>query len=230
MHRPIVVVLFVAGLGCGLAYSFRDSPAVARWFMAAEATEALPFAWPPVLGEEYPDLELVDQTDRTTRLSDFRGKVILVELVGTPCSACQAFAGGKQYGPFRGGTCQQNLESIDVFARRYGNVNLKGNDVVLVQVLLFNDSMQAATAEDAAAWAKHFRMDRAKNRIVLAGLPAMATRQSYDMIPGFHLVDRDFKLDRESAGHTPRHDLYRELLPRMGELVRRGPSARAGSW
>jgi hypothetical protein len=205
----------------GLAYNRQNIPELGYLFMPNETAEAMPFAWPPVLNEEYPDLQLVDQTGKLTRLSEFRGKTILVELVGTPCGACQAFSGGHQYGKFRGGKCQANLESIDIYAERYGNFDLKSKNVVLVQVLLFDESMQAPTAEDAAAWAKHFRMDRAKNQIVLAGVPAMATRQTYDMIPGFHLINRDFKLDRDSTGHNPRHNLYTDLLPRMGRLAKR---------
>jgi hypothetical protein len=220
--RMIVTAAFGTALVCGLVYQFRDSPAIGQFFLASKTTEELPFAWPPVLNAEYPDLQLVDQTGKLTRLSDFRGKIILVELVGTPCSACQAYAGGHQRGTYRGGKCQANLESIDIYAGRYGGFDLKSKNAVLVQVLLFNESMQAPTAEDAAAWAKHFGMDRAKNQIVLVGLPAMATRESYDMIPGFHLVNRQFRLDRESAGHAPLHNLYTELLPRMGKLVKQG--------
>jgi thiol-disulfide isomerase/thioredoxin len=220
--RMIVTAVFGTALVCGLVYQFRGSPAIGRFFLAEAAEEPLPFAWPPVLNAEYPDLQLVDQTGQATRLSDYRGKVILVELVGTPCGACQAYSGGHERGTYRGGKCQANLESIEIYAKRYGGFDLKNKNVVLVQVLLFNESMQAPTVEDAAAWAKHFGMDRAKNQIVLVGLPAMATRQSFDMIPGFHLVNREFKLDRESNGLSPRHNLYTELLPRMGRLAKRG--------
>jgi cytochrome oxidase Cu insertion factor (SCO1/SenC/PrrC family) len=41
-------------------------------------------SWPPQLGQPYPDLELVDQTGQKTRLSSFKGKVILIEPVGMP--------------------------------------------------------------------------------------------------------------------------------------------------
>jgi len=42
----------------------------------------LPFAWPPVAGEQYPDLQLLDHRGETVQLSDFAGKVILVEPIG----------------------------------------------------------------------------------------------------------------------------------------------------
>ena len=50
--------------------------------------------WPPAVGQFYPNLVLKDQTGQVTALSDFRGKVILVEVVGLTCRACHAFAGG----------------------------------------------------------------------------------------------------------------------------------------
>ncbi len=219
MQRFIGISLLATATICGLAYTFRDTPAIAKFFPIGQAAAEASPAWPPVLGEEYPDLQLIDQTGHTTRLSDFRGKVILVELVGIPCGACQAFAGGREVGPFRGGSVQANLESIEKYAQRYGNVDLNDERIVFVQLLLFDEKIYAPTADDAAAWAKHFGMDRAKNQVVLAGTKAMATRQSYDMIPGFQLVDRDFKLDRDSAGHKPKHNLYSDLLPRMRVLL-----------
>jgi hypothetical protein len=224
MQRFIGVSLLVTATVCGLAYLYRDTPMVAQFLSQVIPAEAeSPLAWPPVLGESYPDLELVDQNGDKTRLSAFRGKIILVELVGIPCGACQAFSGGREVGAFRGGSVQGNLESIEKYAQRYGNFDLDAQlaagRVVFVQLLLFDEKIYAPKAEDAAAWAKHFGMDRGKNRIVLVGTSGLATRQSYDMIPGFHLVDRDFKFDRDSAGHKPRHNLYNDLLPRMRELI-----------
>lgn len=42
----------------------------------------LPFAWPPTVGDAYPDVELLDHTGATVRLADFAGKVIVVEPIG----------------------------------------------------------------------------------------------------------------------------------------------------
>ncbi|MEX2186070.1 MAG: hypothetical protein WD875_04715 [Pirellulales bacterium] len=219
MQRAIGITMFATAAVCGLAYMYRDNPAIARFLLADTPTAEATIAWPPVLGKEYPDLQLIDQTGNTTRLSDFRGKVLLVEMVGIPCGACQAFSGGRDVGAFRGGSVQANLDSIEVYAERYGKFDLDDDRIVFVQLLLFDEKIYAPTSADAAAWAEHFGMERSKNQIVLVGTKEMATRQSYDMIPGFHLIDRDFKFDRDSAGHNPKHNLYKDLLPRMRELV-----------
>lgn len=46
------------------------------------ATEELAFAWPPVEGRPYPELELRDFRGETVKLSSFRGKVLLIEPIG----------------------------------------------------------------------------------------------------------------------------------------------------
>src|SRR5688572_24202884 len=59
-----------------------------------------PTKWPPEKGQAYPDLTLIDQEGTPTRLLDFKGKVILVEIVGMSCPACVAFSGGQRSGAF----------------------------------------------------------------------------------------------------------------------------------
>ena len=75
------------------------------------------FNWPPKLNEPYPDLHLVDQDGKLTRLSEFKGKIILVEPIGMPCQACQAFCGGHHVGGFRGIRPQPSLPSIEESAQ-----------------------------------------------------------------------------------------------------------------
>lgn len=49
---------------------------------ALEKQTALPFAWPPVLGQQYPDLQLQDAQGQPFELYSLRGKVLLIEPVG----------------------------------------------------------------------------------------------------------------------------------------------------
>ncbi len=41
-------------------------------------------AWPPKVGEKFPDLKLVDQTGERVSMSSLKGKTIIVEAVGMP--------------------------------------------------------------------------------------------------------------------------------------------------
>lgn len=175
--------------------------------------------WPPVVGQAYPDLELLDQEGRRTSLSEFKGKVILLEPVGIPCPACIAFAGGQHRGGYNGIAPQSNLQSIEQYTKLYGRVNLDRDDIVFVQVVFYNSGLTAPTTEEVRAWANHFGLERSSNEIVLAAEPYLLGTETRAMIPGFQLIDKDFVLRYDSAGHSPQHDLYRELLPAMRQLV-----------
>jgi len=78
--------------------------------------------------------------------------------------------------------------------------------------------MEAPSEEEVAAWAKHFKLYRSNGDIVLAGTPSMATRESYDLIPGFQLIDKNFILRSDSTGREPQDDLYTRLLPMLRQV------------
>lgn len=176
--------------------------------------------WPPRLGEPYPDLTLIDQTGQPVRLSSFKGSVILIEPVGMTCPACQAFSGAHRRGSFGGITPQQGLPSIEeLFPRYAGGLSLSDDRIVFVQILFYSMSMEAPRPADARRWAEHFGIDRAKNHVVLTGTKDLLGEASFNMIPGFHLVDRNFIFQADSAGHNPRHNLFTHLLPMVPQLL-----------
>jgi hypothetical protein len=175
--------------------------------------------WPPVKDREYPDLQLRDHQGRQVRLSEFRGKVILIEPVGMSCPACVAFSGGQQFGPFRGVNPQPNLEAIENYAESFGEIRLDHPDVVFIQLLLFNQQLEAPTSEEVAAWAIHFGKASKNNCLVLGGTPALANTASQALVPGFQLIDKKFVLRIDSTGEKPADDLYRKLLPSIRKLL-----------
>ncbi len=181
--------------------------------------------WPPVVGQFYPNLVLKDQTGQATAIGDFRGKVVLVEVVGLTCKACHAFAGGNEPGKkrFRGIAPQPGLDSIEQYAQGYAKVSLDHPDIVFVQLVLYGiDGRSAPSEEDARAWASHFGMDRNKNQVVLIGDERFISPQTRKLIPGFHLIDRSGIL-RAMSSNDPRHDsLHESLLPKLASLVKDG--------
>ncbi len=177
--------------------------------------------WPPQLNQPYPDLELIDHAGQSVRMSDFKGKVIVVEYVGMTCPACQAFSGAHEKGAYGNIVPQGGLGSIkDYFPGSTGGLSLEDDRIVFIQMLLYSMSMGAPTPEDAKDWARHFQMDRPKNHLVLAGKEELLGQASYDMIPGFQLIDKQFVLRSDSTGHRPRHNLWRELLPLVPKLLK----------
>lgn len=187
----------------------------------APASERLGFAWPPKVGEAFPDLNLVSDSGERVRLSQFKGKVILVEPVGMNCAACNAFAGARKAGGYEGTQPQQNLPPIENLLPRFaGGVTITDENIVLVHLVLFDMNLKAPRADDARKWAEHFGFDSMHNVHVLAGDERFMGPESYQMIPGFFLLDKEFILRADSTGHAPRQDLFRELLPMVPRLLK----------
>ena len=175
-------------------------------------------AWPPQLGNKYPPIELMSVSGKKVRLADYAGKVLLIEPIGMNCPACLAFAGADERGGFQGNSPQGGLPSIESMLKREG-VAPDDKRLVRVQLLLYSPSMKAPTLEEVQAWSKHFGFGTGANQLLLFGDASYINNASYNMIPGFQLVDKDFVLCCDATGHNPKNDLYRELLPMVKKLI-----------
>lgn len=176
--------------------------------------------WPPRLDESYPEIEFTNYDGRKVRISDFRGKVVLVEPVGMNCQACNAFAGAHKMGSFQGIRPQENLKSIEEYmASRLNGLTLENSDMVLVQLLLYDLFMEAPDIEDARIWAEHFGFDDNPHVYVVFSERDMRGSASYNLIPGFQLIDRSSVLRSDSTGHRPQHSLFSELMPMIPSVL-----------
>ncbi len=179
--------------------------------------------WPPGVGQFYPNIVLRDQDGQSVAISDFRGKVVLLELVGLTCKACHAFAGGNEPGrpKFRGITPQPDVPSIERFASGYAKVSLEDPNIVFVQLVLYGmDGRSPPLEKDARAWAQHFDFQTRDGEYVLIGDERFISPQTRALIPGFHLVDQQGIL-RALSSNIPRHDpLHSSLLPKLAQLLK----------
>ncbi len=176
--------------------------------------------WPPVLGQKYPDLALYDQDGKVFKLSQFKGKVIILEPVGMNCPACQAFSGAKKYGPFKNNPVQKGVSSFhDIFRHYTPQTKNTHSEIIFVQILLYDMKLEAPDKEDARAWAEHFHLSKANNHYVSVSPYDLRNHHSFKMIPGFQLIDKDFILRIDSTGHRPKHSLYYDLLPALKNLT-----------
>jgi hypothetical protein len=220
----LVLVLFAGGYFYGIRSDTAPAGGDASASVPAPARTAaatLDFPWPPRVGEPFPDLHLVTHTGQKMRLSELKGKVILIEPVGMTCPACNAFAGANRLGGYQGITPQKGLPSIEELLPRYAEgVELGDENIALVHVILYDLKMQAPKPDDAKKWYRHFGMSDYDNIYVMAADQRFIGQASYDMIPGFFLVDQDFVLRSDSTGHHPRHSLWQHLLPMVGKLLR----------
>ena len=91
--RLALLTLAVVGGTVLLVFSIEGNWQIAEsTFLSGERAPRRDFDWPPKLNEPYPDLQLIDQEGAPTRLSDFKGRIILLEPIGMTCKACQASA------------------------------------------------------------------------------------------------------------------------------------------
>lgn len=216
-----VVLLLVLLLGAAGAWAWRAPALGGDGAPGGGAAGSLPHAWPPVRGQRYPDLELPNHRGKMVKLSSFEGKVIVVEPIGLACPACQAYAGAHDVGAFRGGRPQANLPSFARLLERYAGLDWTSEpDLVYVHLLLYDMSnARAPTREDGRAWAAHFGLDDAPNAVVLVGDARYVNRASYALVPGFQVIDRDFVLRYDGAGHHPADHPYDVALAGIPDLL-----------
>jgi len=179
--------------------------------------------WPPQLGKAYPDgIEYYDQSGAKVKMSDFKGQVLFIEFVGMNCPACQAFSGAnkKDIGSFENNAVQTGLDSIEEYFRQYsGGLKLSDDRIFYIAVLLYDMKLGHPKADDARKWAEHFKFDKSKKQIVIVPIQDLRGNDSYNLIPGFQLVDKKLVLRSDSTGHKPRDNLYSKLLPMVRKLL-----------
>jgi hypothetical protein len=186
----------------------------------AQAPVTIP-NWPPQLQRPFAGLALYDHQGAPFSLESLRGKPVFIEFIAMSCAGCQAFSGGNTHGGFDGFAVQADLESIeDYFPRYSGGVSLQDPRFSFVQIIIYNLALRPPSARELAAWRQHFKLDRFSNAYVLGGGEALANRASFNMIPGFMLLSSDLQVLYDATGHRPKHDLYREVLPALGRLLR----------
>lgn len=219
----VIVIFFAAGYFLPEKYlnpviqKFSNITSIA---IGSGKVSGLDFPWPPELDQPFPDIKLYSHTGEMVQLSDFKGKVILLEPIGMTCPACNAFSGAILKGGYQGVSAQQNLPPIESLLPQYANgIELDDDRLVLVQLMLYDLQYKAPTIENSRLWAEHFDLDNRANVTLLVGDERYINQASYDMIPGFFLIDKDFILRSDSTGHRPKHNLYTQLLPKVSVLL-----------
>ena len=219
--------MVLLGFAGGILYLQAQDPWVKkRWLETPDRMSALAAddnsvaGWPPKLNAPFPKISLVDHTGSQFDISTLKGKPTLIEIVAMSCAGCQAYSGGNLVGAYGGFPAQSDLQSIDEYFTTYtGGLKLKSDKINFVQIIIYNLKLDPAGPEELAAWRKHFQFDRQPNARVLSGGKALANSASFNMIPGFILLDKDMVVRFDATGHNPRHNLYTELLPAVRQMM-----------
>lgn len=132
---------------------------------------SLPHAWPPTVGEPFPELVLLDDAGATMALTGLRGKVLLVHPVAVNDPACQ------------------DLSAIDGMLQA-GGVDPLHPDLALVYLLLLDADRETPGVADARAWVEHHQLRQRAGAFVLVGDERYAAHpETPDLIGAMFAVD-----------------------------------------
>lgn len=168
-----------------------------------------PANWPPVTNQEFPNIKMFDADGKDVELKSLKGTTLIVEPVAMTCSGCQAFSGGHKHGGFGKIQPQPGLKSFEEYFKSYsGGIELNDKRIKFVQIIFYDMQVKPPTKDDVALWRKHFKMNS-----VYGAKKEFIDNYSFAMIPGFFLIDKNFKLIADSTGHNPKVNLYTFLIP-----------------
>lgn len=129
---------------------------------------------PPEMGNKAAPFTLKDTNGRTVRLSDFQGKVVIVDFWATWCHSCKESS--------------QELEKL--------HAAYKGKDAVIVGISMDSGS-------DAVQQVKDFQKRYSLTYPVLMGNAEVEKSYAVTKIPVTYMLDRDHIIRRIYVGAVP---------------------------
>jgi hypothetical protein len=217
--RIVFRAVLVGALAVGLLYLWSRAGYLKKaWIESPSRMAALAAVpnttpgWPPVEGQPFPEVPLVDHLGRPFSMASLRGRPVLVELVSMTCAGCQAWSGGGERGAFDGLASQEGLPPIERTFGEWTGHELHGGELSFVQLVVYDTALEPPTPEALAAWRDHFGLVGDHTRVVTGGA-GLANVESMRRIPGFLWLDADGTVVVDAAGPASPHDLYDDLLP-----------------
>ncbi|MGN7438362.1 MAG: hypothetical protein ACTHOO_06930 [Alcanivorax sp.] len=186
--------------------------------------ENLPDTWPPKMNTEYPSLELIASDGKRFKLSDYKGKVIVLSYIDMSSPISQAQSGSGLSGPY-GTTVDTDPYAEpfeDTLRKTLGDddFDFPNDDVVQVKVLVYSPADEQASVDDAEGWAGHFDLTPENGVIVAVPVKDIRGEETDTIINGFQLIDKNHILRVDSSGPEPKHNLKMTLIPLVPKLLR----------
>lgn len=187
-----------------------------------EINDNYPQPWPPAMNVAYPDYELIDQEGVQFKLSDYKGKIIILEMVDMSSPFSQAYSNAAEIGLF--GTTEKYDEytkPIETLLREYSedNLVLPLPNVVTIKVIVQTQNGTQPSVKDAEEWAAFFRLTKANSVVVAVPVKDIRGKLTEKITPGYQLIDADMMLRVDSAGLEPKHNLQMTLVPQLQKLI-----------
>lgn len=200
------------------------------------------FVWPPRIGESFPDIPLLDEKGHTISLSRYRGYVLMIAPIAMSSPGSQALAGGDRLGGLYGVAPQGNIESIDQMIADFSALSPDDERLLVVELLIYGPDRAQAEYSHIADWTQHFHrsteqppkeeggvgaaqvptqlLPRARRLTVVPAID-MRGPESFALIPGIQLLDKDGILRFDATGATPRHKLQQDVMPAIADYAAR---------
>lgn len=176
----------------------------------------LPAGWPPTIDAPYPDIELTNQSGVTFKLSDYKGKVIIIIPINMNNAHSQALENALFFGSYEGAPYARNVIALDEEIKKYApELRLPHDDLIFIHLIFHDISYGTPDIQDADAWARHFQRQKSDNHIVAIPHQRIPTYAANALVPGVQLIDRNFILRADSTGATPKTKLREVLIPMM---------------
>ncbi|MGH1375963.1 MAG: hypothetical protein ACRBCK_06395 [Alphaproteobacteria bacterium] len=183
----------------------------------------LPDPWPANMNVAYPDIILMDDKGQELLLSDFMGKVVVLEFIDMSSPISQAQSGSLLLGAY-GDTVKVD-RSRTTFANVVRDETGEGftypsANTVELKVIVYAEDGGLPTVDDAAKWANHFDLSSEESIIVAVPKTDLRSPITQGLIGGYHLLDKQSRLRVDSVGTIPRHNLEITLVPLAVKLTR----------
>lgn len=190
--------------------------------LGVEVNENYPTPWPPMMNSTYPDYELIDQEGKQFKISDFKGKIIILEMVDMSSPISQAYSNAAENGIFGVTDKYDNFSKpIEKMLSDYtnGDTILPLSTVEVIKVIMRTQNDQQPKPKDAEEWAAFFKLKKENNVIVAVPVKDMRGKETDKITPGYQLIDSEMMLRVDSAGITPKHNLEMTLVPLLPKLI-----------
>jgi peroxiredoxin len=150
--------------------------------------------WPPKIGEKFPKISFKDQRGILVDINNYRGKVIIMHMVGMTSPASHAFAGGAHFKKTLNEVdYQKNYKCFIHSFEKYSNLGefSKNRNIHYIEAIYYDLNLKHPSASDAKKWFKHYGgRYKSKNYHVIAPIKDIRSQTTYNLIPGHILIDK----------------------------------------
>ena len=147
--------------------------------------------WPMKIGQPFPEVDFLGYGGMRWRMSQLKGRVVLVMTVDMGDSSSTTLAGAKEAGMFQITPTLSDKHSLEETIRQtYPGFSFENPRIVVVEIITRNRAGFFPNVEEVNKWTDHFRSARRGEVIVVGATGAMVGPESASAIPGMYLIDR----------------------------------------